>query len=250
MKLTRLVTMFIAVICITGTLVVSAEDESESFLPEPLGLLDYEAGVDLNSKYIWRGQTLVDGFVVQPTATIGYKWFSLNWWANYDADRTDDLSPTREWTESDFTADITFDLGFINEELEKISLSGGYIYYDFPNADSDSQEFYGGISVDVILAPYFTVYHDFDDGDGTYLEWGLGHSFELEPVSINLGASMGYNDKQWGYEGSFTSTLLSLSVTVPVGEYFAIEPHISESIAMDSQYTDEFFAGCSFTLNF
>ncbi len=250
MKLIGMLTMAAVVILMAGSPVMFADEGAESFLPEPLGLLNYEAGVDLNSKYVWRGQTLTNGFVVQPTATIGYKWFSLNWWASYDADRTDAASPAREWTESDFTADFTTDLGFINETMEKVSLSGGYIYYMFPNADSDSQEVYGSVALDVFLSPYFSAYYDFDDGDGTYLEWGIGHSFELEPVSINLGASMGYNDKQWGYEGSFTSTLLSLSVTVPVGEYFTIEPHISESIAMDSQYTDEFFAGCSFTVSF
>ncbi|MDD5644742.1 MAG: hypothetical protein PHO00_04780 [bacterium] len=230
---------------------VFAEGEKETFVPAPLSELDYELAVDLNSKYIWRGQNLVDGFVVQPGATVGYKWVSVSWWGNYDADKNDDDSPTREWTENDFTVDITFDLGFINETLEKVSLSGGYIYYHFPNIDaSDSQEFYGGIALDVLLQPYFTAYHDFKEGDGTYLEWGIGHSFDFEAFSINLGISMGYNDKQWGYEGSFTNTLLSLSISVPVGQYFSIEPHISESIAMDSQYADEFYAGCSFKVNF
>ena len=37
------------------------------------------------TKYVWRGQELSrDSIVLQPSATIGYKGFSVNFWGNTD----------------------------------------------------------------------------------------------------------------------------------------------------------------------
>lgn len=210
--------------------------------------VDFNVGTDVYSKYIWRGQNLTDNWVIQPAASATYKWFTGGILASYDSDEG-------EWTELDFTIDATTDLGFINESLEKLSASLGYTYYTFPNIErdldiSDSHELYLSLGLDVLLSPYFTVYYDWDTGDGTYFEGGISHTFALEYFDITPSASIGYNAEQWEYESSFSAALLSVNVSKTLGKYFTVGATIAESIALDDQYDSEFYGGVNLSASF
>lgn len=207
--------------------------------------VDFNAGTDVYSKYIWRGQNLVDNWVAQPTVGASFKGVSVSFWCNYDIDGG-------EWTEADLTLDYTAGLGAINESLEKLSVSIGYIYYTFPNLDHDdtSQEIYAGLGLDIILSPSLTVYYDWDTGDGAYIEGGISHTYELEYFDVTPSAVIGYNDGQWGYDSSFSNALLSLNVSKTLGEYFTIGATIAESIALDDQYDSEFYGGVNLSASF
>jgi hypothetical protein len=199
------------------------------------------AGMDVFSEYVWRGQVLDDGIVSQPSAYIGVENFTASFWGNYSLDVED------EWTELDYILDYTTCLDVISPKLEKASLSVGYIYYDFPHlpAGDDSQELYARAAVDTLLSPYVSVYWDFDQGDGTYYEAGVSHSHPLGELSVNLCASVGYNDGQWDYDSSFSAALFGAGLAIPVGERIIIEPSLYYSLALDSQYDDELYGGLS-----
>ncbi len=203
-------------------------------------------GLAFNSKYIWRGQNLVDGPVLQPEGSLSYKGFSGTVWANYDADEGD------EWSELDYTLDYTASLGSAKPELEVLSFSVGYTYYTFPNLDEDkdSHEVYVGGALDILLSPSVTVYYDFDQGDGVYYELGLGHGFSLAGAELQLAGSVGYNDGQWGYDSSFSAGVLSVGLDVPLTSRLALGASAAASLALDEQYDDEFFFGTSIIFNF
>ena len=223
-----------------------AEAQQAQSIKETLDAWDVEIGatLDLNGKYIWRGQTLVDDPVLQPGASISAKGFTASFWGNYT------LQEDREWTEYDYALDYTTALDVIHPSLEKVSASAGYIFYDFPNisADNSSQEVYASIGVDTLLSPSVAVYHDFDEGDGTYYEASVSHSVPLDKLSLNLGTTVGYNDGQWGYDSSFSAALFSASVTIPFTERVSLEPGVFYSLALDNQYDDEFYAGFSLAI--
>ncbi len=202
------------------------------------------AGVDFYTKYIWRGQNLVDEPVLQPSAYVGIENFTASVWGNYT------LTDDKEWTELDYTLDYTTSLEFISPKLEKLSVSLGYIYYDFPNLppNNDSQEVYAAIAADTLLSPSFAVYYDYDQGDGTYYELSVAHTLPIEPLSLNLSAAVGYNDGQWGFDSSFSNALLGASLTIPLGEKLSFEPGIFYSVALDNQYDDEFYGGFSISV--
>jgi len=231
----------LAVLLLAGPLF--AEEQTSQSLSEKIEGWGIEAGVatDVYGKYIWRGQTLVDDPVFQPGAYIAKDNFTASIWGNHT------LTDDKEWTEVDYALDYTTSLEFIRPELEIASLSVGYIYYDFPNLPEgdDSQEIYAGIAVDTLLAPSFTVYHDYDEGDGTYYEAGVSHSVPLDNLSLNLSATVGYNDGQWAFDSSWSSALLGVSLTIPLTERVSLDPGVFYSVALDSQYEDEVYAGFS-----
>jgi len=199
------------------------------------------ASADLYTKYIWRGQTLVDEPVFQPGAHVGIGDFTASIWGNYT------LTDDKEWTELDYTLDYTRSLEFIDPRLEMIGVSLGYIYYDFPNlpASEDSQEIYAAIAVDTLLSPSFAVYYDYDQGEGTYYEISVAHSFPVDKLSLNLSAAVGYNDGQWDFDSSFSSATFGATLTIPLTEKISFEPGVFYSAALDNQYDDEFYGGFS-----
>jgi hypothetical protein len=209
--------------------------------------------VALNSKYIWRGQNLVDGPVFQPEGSLSYRGWTGTVWANHDLDEED------EWTEADYTLDYTTSLGGVSKALEWLSVSAGYTYYTFPPLAhhpeipperDDSHEVYGGVSFDTLLSPSLTVYWDFGQGDGVYYELGIGHGIPLGAAELSLGGTVGYNDGQWGYDSSFSAAVVSAAVSVPVTQGLTWGASAAASLALDSQYENEVFFGTGMAFSF
>ena len=213
--------------------------------------IDIGASMPFYSAYIWRAQTLVDNPVFQPAGYVSYKGFTFDFWSNWD------VADEKEFTEIDYTWSYATDLGFITPQgediLDKAEISGGYTFYTFPNLDEDdmTHEFFAGISLDTILSPSYTTYWDIDEGDGWYHEWGIGHTFEFDPISVDTGLSMGLNVEQWGYDTSLTALNFSTSVSVPLNtlldiepfKYVTLQPDIAYSLPLDSQYDHEVYGG-------
>jgi len=220
-----------ALLFAAGLPVAMAEEEAPS--------ADFSVG--LYSKYIWRGYELSDdSMVIQPSLTTSYKGFSANLWANMDTDLVG--YDSNKWNETDFT--LSYDGAY-----EKLGYGVGWIYYALDGTD-DTQEFYGTVSYDVLLAPSFTIYYDTDGFAGDwYALLGIGHSFALsETISLDLGLSASYYSIEGGdpIDGSDYSELhdgvLSASVSFPVGEYLTITPELYWSFPLSSKAEDFYVA--------
>ena len=250
MRRHKVIVLLLVTVCVHVVVLghAFAENESDDEAGIKLSDWDVEAGatIDWYTKYIWRGQNLADDGVFQPSGYVSIAEFTASFWGNYM------MTDTKVWTERDYGLDYSKSLGFIEPEFEKVSVSFGYIYYEFPNLPSgeDSQEVYGAVAVDTFLSPSLAVYHDYDEGDGTYYEGSVGHSLPvIDPLTLNLSASIGYNDGQWDYDSSFSSALLGASVTFPLSDMLSFEPGIFYSVALDSQYDDEFYGGFSLSID-
>ena len=224
------------------------------------------ATADLFSKYVWRGQNLVDDWVLQPGASVGYKNATASVWGNLDL--TNENYNKGEFTEVDLALDYSGQV----PGADILSYSIGVIYYDFPvsGAGDDTWEVYWGLGLDVLASPSVTVYHDVDEADGTYISFGVGHSFEniveLWPdveldmdLSAGIGwGSSGYNKFYWGQEKSALNDMV-LSAAFPFDVAgFAITPSVnyvtllSDEIRSPNAYgkNDIWFAGVSFSKEF
>ena len=207
--------------------------------------VEVSSDVAINSKYIWRGFKLDDDPVMQPGIYISAYGFTASIWGSFDMDNDDSLNSE----EVDYCIDYTY-------EIEKLSLSAGHTYYDFPAGDCASKEIYIGAGLDVLLSPSLTWYHDYADedsggGDGDYVELGLSHSFSLgdSPLSLELGGHLGYNNELF-INGKGGDAALSVGLTIPLTEKASLSPSINYSVpfgdledANDGNQDDEFYAG-------
>ena len=234
---------------VLGVGIVSAEETPGLLKNLPI---EISADTAVYSKYMWRGFKLDDDPVMQPGLYISGYGFAASIWGSFDIDADDTVNSD----EVDYSLDYTY-------SFDMLSLSVGHTYYDFPAADTKSTEFYIGVSLDTLLSPSLTWYHDYADedsggGDGDYVLLGIGHSFELgdSPVTLDLGASAGYNNELF-INGQGGDVALSVGLTLPLTEHCTVAPSINYSIPFgdledseDGNQDDEFFAGVvvSFTM--
>ncbi len=189
-----------------------------------------DASVAFLSKYVWRGFELSDdSMVIQPSLTASYKGFSANLWGNLDTKyyQTD----AHNWNETDLT--LSYDGAY-----EKLSYGVGWILYALDGVH-DTQELYGTLSYDVLLAPTFAFYYDIDDfAGGWYANLAFGHTFMIaEKYGLDLGLAFGYLDDGDSYN-EFHDGNLSASMSFPVGKYFAITPEIYWSFPLSGTSGD------------
>ncbi|MEN6425716.1 MAG: hypothetical protein ABFE13_10155 [Phycisphaerales bacterium] len=208
---------------------VMAEDE-----------VSFGVAADLFSKYIWRGQNVVDDWVLQPSGSVGYKGFTGSIWGNVDL--TGDFVDDWEFSEVDYAVD--YSNSFPGQETFSYSL--GMIYYDFPNTQwNATSEVYGGLTGDLPLSPAVKWFYDFDEADGSYLQFSIGHTIEKiaswsddDYCTVALGASVGYatdnyNDFYFGVDdGAINDLTLSAGVPFCFGS-LTIKPSVGYSVMID-----------------
>ncbi|MBN2331658.1 MAG: MipA/OmpV family protein [Deltaproteobacteria bacterium] len=234
----------VLVLCMTATAVNAEEKPAVSLDAEVLAV----------SKYIWRGLEVNEEFVLQPSLTAGYGGFSFNIWGNMDltsfgedecvyTSGCDDRSG--QFTEIDLTMDYT-------HSWDAFTLGVGIIAYEFPNweASEDTHEFYVSGAVDTLLQPSLTIYYDFDEVEGLYASFGIGHSFAInEKLALDLSASVGYadgdyNEAYFGVDDSgFVDLSVGVSLAIPVGDMVTITPMLSYTSLINSDLRDAVEAG-------
>jgi hypothetical protein len=196
-------------------------------------------GVDLAfvNKYVWRGMLITDGPVFQPAATLGYKGASIGVWGNLDLDNVNDNAG--EFNEIDLVLDYT-------HSIKEFSLSGGLIYYDFPNTDFNSTlELYVAVGADILLQPCITVYFDVDQVEGIYGTLGFSHSFgllesETVSLSLDLATSIGlgstpYVNSYFGVDNSgFTDFYAEGSLPITILNQLTVSPYVGVAMVVDN----------------
>ena len=158
------------------------------FAPDALAAVEvrYEAG--LFSRYVWRGITLTEGPVLQPSVTIAHdSGISLELWGNVDLSDDNDT----QWKLNETR--IVFDY---SRQLGGVELGAGLVEYLFPNTPfPGTREVYLRLGIEALVSPELEIYYDFDEIDGAYARVALTYRHQLGPVwSFALEASAGYAD--------------------------------------------------------
>ncbi|MDP2158808.1 MAG: hypothetical protein Q8K68_13990 [Nitrospirota bacterium] len=201
------------------------------------------ASVDVMSNYIWRGIKVSNSMVVQPSVGITYGDFAANIWANYDSDVAEWTSNNKtghgEITETDITLSYT-------KSINKLTLSGGYIFYAFEGYN-DTQEFFVTASYDTLLNPALTVCYDFDEGNGAWVVASIGHTFSLpKDMSLKLRALASYNiengimgfDKDGNKFSNFYNAEVNAALTIPITKALSVTPKVAYSFAISNDAKD------------
>lgn len=212
-----------------------AEETKEVDGPKVTG----SGSIGFYNRYIFRGYEIgTENFVAQPSLSVSYRGFTATFWGNYDSNQRNTTSAVFSnpghsgIDEVDVTLSYTY-------AFQKLSLTGGYTYYNLKYAQ-DTEEVFFGLAYDTIGKPSITVYRDVNSYPGTYINLALAHSFPLpKDMSLDLGASFGYfvgQGKYWktydprtaGYTGSkyrgFHDGMVKAGLTIPVTKVFSIQP--------------------------
>ena len=200
------------------------------------------ASVSFLNQYMFRGYQLgKDSLIIQPSLSASYKGFTASFWGNIDSHEkaTQNFNPDdpghQSFNETDLTLSYTY-------TLDKVSFTGGYIYYGLRYAN-ETQEFFGSVSYDWFLKPTLAIYRDFSAYPGWYLNLSIGHSFKVyQEVTLDLAASAGYEigtGNYWdtfqqgthAYTGSKYSALhdgmLKAGLTIPVTKKVVVQPMLA-----------------------
>ena len=213
------------------------------------------------NQYIFRGYEIgKSGLVVQPSLTASYRGFSANFWGNMDTNQrstktadfsSESMDHKKGWNETDLTLSYTYPIG-------KLSLAGGYIYYNTKYAN-ETEEVFGTIALDVISKPSLSLYQDITSYKGTYINLSFAHSIPIyKETTLDLGASFGYfigESDYWrtydhssaAYSGSkyqgFHDGMVKAGFTIPVTKSFVIQPVVQYWFPLSGDAEREYDTG-------
>lgn len=221
--------------------------------------------LDLNSAYVWRGITLNDGWVAQPSLNleglhIGPVPISLNVWSNFNHGDFDGTLKKDSFSEVDLTLSAELGAGF----------SVGFIQYIFMNTppseeDEPPSPGTGELSLSwtgpwEAITPTATLYYDVEEVDGAFFSVALSHSFELsEKTLLDLAVECGaasdaFAEYYTGSEGGLYHYAASLKLAYQATERFGLglsvgyTDHFKESVLPGQPVG--FFGGFSLVCSF
>ncbi|NOY80121.1 MAG: hypothetical protein GXP31_03855 [Kiritimatiellaeota bacterium] len=232
---------------VLGTAVLLARTERALAQENRILPFDTEIGVDVATKYVWRGQLLTDDPVIQPSATLSWKGLSLNVWGSIDATDVNEGSGEEYRLQE---VDYTLSYGFT--PTEGLDLEAGFITYTFPGTGLyTTEEVYGSVSLSRLpLTPTLAVYYDVDEVEGFYVNLSVDHTFQLtEKLALGLGAGIGWADSDYNtvYFGVNDSGLgdvsIGASLDYAVNERVSISAHVGYTAFADDDIRDAADAG-------
>jgi hypothetical protein len=217
------------------------------------------AQLDLFSAYVWRGVTYTNKPVAQPDVYVSFPAGNVSitagGWANIEIGSYDD--PNEDFSESGGLSAFNIaefnPYGEVSFSTGKAALAGGIIGYIFPNdldeapnggldSESNTWEVYGIVGFDVPLAPWFSLYYDFDKVKGAYVEGAISHSVPLGEshtldlgglVGLSLGQGIAEDDPSFNFEDDgLTQVDFSAGVPLTAG-VFSITPVVHFQINGD-----------------
>jgi hypothetical protein len=247
---------------VAGTVAAQNEDVNK--------VITFGLSTDYFSKYIWRGQNINNGSVLQPAISVSAYGFTGSVWGNLDTTNRSHTAPDNAWQFSEF--DWSLDYTTTVPDVNWLSVSVGVIYYRFPDQpytiNKRTTEIYTGFSLPTVpLTPSFKWYRDVESVKGSYFQFGLSQTFDKimtlgkYPCSLVLGASYGwgnvaYNKGYFGVDSSGSNDLtLSAGLPITVGRW-TIKPSLNYSTMLDnsirkaSYKSDNFWTGVGISTSF
>ena len=208
MKLVKECSVLLAVIMICACSQLAAQEE-----------VDITTGVDIVSRYFWRGLDIANTPSLQPTLAVGYAGFEIGSWGAYTL--------SNEAFASD---EIDFWLSYTQALESGVELSVMVIDYYFPNSGVDFFNFNnyddedgagahtleigasvsGPESFPIGVSGYINVYND--AGNNTYFQLDYNTAVNETELNFFIGGTGGSEDNP-GYYGTDETAIINIGVT-------------------------------------
>jgi len=222
------------------------------------------ADIDLNSAYLWRGITINDGLVAQPSVDIATPaGIGLNIWGNFDLDDYDGAFEKNEFSEVDLYLSYTLPFCPLGTTLT-------YAEYLFPHQNDESGALHGSRELiaeaghDIVgnLAANVLFGYDIDEVEDFYAEVGLsmGQDVVADVLSAELGVVASYVGDDWailnggGTEGGFNHWAATLTLAHAPTEAVELSANVGYTDSLDEDVLPEqdvdVFGGASASVTF
>ncbi|HEY3382537.1 MAG TPA: hypothetical protein VGK32_12255 [Vicinamibacterales bacterium] len=190
--------------------------------------LSFGASGTFASAFVWRGFLLGSDPAFQPSVWAKVGPLTITSWSNSHVRSASGVI----YTEHDLIIDYS-------REVRGVTLSVGWINYMFPRQASGrySNEFYVAAAAGGYFAPKAQVYHDVNEGSGTYATIGISHEYGLGSTKVSLtpGVSVGYNHHQWTERTGFSDITTGLALVVPTPiPHCALQAFLNYSHGLDT----------------
>jgi uncharacterized protein (TIGR02001 family) len=215
--------------------------------------------LDIFSAYIWRGVTLNDGAVLQPSLDVALPGgFGINVWGNFDLDNYGGRLNDGEFSEVDMTLSYSIPIGALDVTV-------GVVQYTFPQLPgpdaSDTVELYASLSYGILagLSCGMDVYRDVDQMDDYYVSLSLAYARDIAGcLSGELNASAGYAGDRWSASGKsgFHDYSVGLVLTCALGDALslnasmAVVGSLDEDVLSDDAIDRDFVCGAGVSRTF
>jgi len=205
--------------------------------------VSFEFGMDLVSRFVWRGIDLGDAPAVQPHASISLAGFEFGTWGSYALSGSAGEPPFSEYDLYLQYSDTTSVGTFTTALTDYYFPSDGLKFFNYRGRNEGAHTLeasmsYGGTEkFPLELTVAVNVYND--TSNSLYFE--IGHSFEVGEVSVNafvggaVGESAWYEVADEGFRLinaglTFSRTLpLSSASSLPVSVSVGINPYSERS---------------------
>lgn len=197
---------------------------------------EVSAEVAVLNRYLWRGVVQCDGWVVQPSITLGLGGLELSTWGNLDLDNANDHR--HDLSEINYTAAYTLSVALVE-------FSAGALHYAYPQNDfAATTELFVSGSAGVLASPSLGIYRDIDEGDGTYVLLGAGHALPIGTTALDLGASLGWGDAKhnaFNYRAATAGPAdagLTLSMDLAITPLLSVRPTLGYTTLLTPELRD------------
>ena len=208
----------------------------------PVMAAEATATVDINSAYVWRGQTFNDGVVLQPSIDVAVgNGLGINVWGNYDIGNYDHAVESNDFSEIDLTLSYSKTIGIVDLGL-------GVISYEFPAGAPETTELYLSAGMPIVggLSAGLTIYYDIEALDAfSYANLSLTYTHALnDKLNLEASGAIGYAGKDFsqaagGEDGGLYDYSLSVSLGYTISKAWSASAKVTYVDALDDDNLKE-----------
>lgn len=203
---------------------------------------DATAAVDVNSAYVWRGQTFNDGLVLQPSIDVAAaNGLGINVWGNYDIGNYNHSVDSNAFSEIDLTVSYSKTIGIADVGL-------GVISYQFPAGATETTELYVSLGMPIVggLSGGLNIYYDIEALHAfSYANLSLTYAYALnDQLKLEAAGAVGYAGKDFsqaagGEDGGLYDYSLSVSLGYTISKAWSASAKLTYVDALDDDNLKE-----------
>lgn len=194
-------------------------------LVSPVFALDADFSASYMTRYMFRGERLIDNAFVSPKIALKSNHFELSALTIHDTKKKENFRNI-------------YELAF-KTQVKKMGVDVGFVRYD-PKNGVDTNEFFAKAEWKGSWRPSLTVFFDFEKGSGKYVQAGFAKAISSGKNEVLLGTKLGYVMEN-GYMGlnkngnEFTGLYdgeVYIKSSFKWGKHIIVEPMIAYTIPL------------------